>query len=72
MDPLVIKERWKETRVHSCGNAEGHSLTKGTGTEAQITFRKILVWIKNQPHTHAHTHTRIYTHARVHGIYTNK
>ena len=38
MDPLVIKERSKETRVHSCGNAEGCSLTKGMGMQAQITF----------------------------------
>ena len=67
MDPLVIKERSKETRVHSCGNAEGCSLTKGMGTQAQITFCRLLVWV-----THTHTHTHIYTHAWVHGIYTNK
>ena len=56
MDPLVIKERSKETRVHSCGNAEGCSLTKGMGMQAQITFCRLLVWI-----THTHTHTYIYT-----------
>ena len=69
MDPLVIKERSKETRVHSCGNAEGRSLTKGKGMQAQITFCTLLVWIT---HTQTHTRTHIYTHAWVHGIYTNK
>ena len=69
MDPLVIKERSKETRVHSCGNAEGRSLTKGMGMQAQITFCTLLVWIT---HTQTHTHTHIYTHVWVHGIYTNK
>ena len=58
MDPLVIKERSKETRVHSCGNAEGRSLTKGMGVQAQITICRLLVWITD---THTHTHTHIYT-----------
>ena len=69
MDPLVIKERSKETRVHSCGNAEGRSLTKGMGVQAQITFCRLLVWITD---THTHIRTYTYTHAWVHGIYTNK
>lgn len=71
MDPLVIKERSKETRVHSCGNAEGRSLTKGMGVQAQITFCRLLVWITDrQTHTHAHTH--IHMHGCMVYIQTNE
>jgi hypothetical protein len=38
MGPLVMKERFKETRVHSCGNTEAW-YDKGQGREAQITAK---------------------------------
>lgn len=41
MGPLVIKERFKQTRVYSCGDSERHGVTKGSGREAQITSHRI-------------------------------
>lgn len=35
MGPLVTKERFKETRVYSCGNTDRRGMTKGMGREAQ-------------------------------------
>lgn len=58
MGPLVIKERFKETRVYRCGNTE-ERYDLGWGRRAQIiTQNRVLLKRKNLS-------LYIYTHSRV-------
>lgn len=65
------KERFKETRVYSCGNTERRGMTEGRGGKHKSSQSSCLVKKPKKPKTqtnHTH-HIHIYVHARVHGTY---
>ena len=65
MGPLVIKERFKETRVYSCGDTERRAVTKGTGgRHKSLSPNTCLVKKKStgvSPHPQELAHARIST-----------
>lgn len=61
MGPLVIKERFKETRVYSCGDTERRAVTKGTGGRHK-SLSPILVWLKKKARAYLHTHRSSHMH----------
>lgn len=54
MGPLVIKERFKQTRVYRCGNTEAW-YDKGQGMGAQITAQNTVLLKGKNIYTHTHT-----------------
>lgn len=52
MGPLVIKERFKETRVYSCGNTVRHGMAKGMGGRHKSLFAEYTRFVNNNNNTH--------------------
>lgn len=55
MGPLVIKERFKETRVYRCGNTEAW-YDKGQDRRAQIIAQNRVLLKRKNIYIYRHTH----------------